>query len=394
MAAMHLSDRTLLAAADARLHASEPEDRLTEIFREVALTAPSLVAWLVAEAFDLSEADAAAYCSYGDYVVDTQVVLPGGGKPDMAFRFLGDGGSPGRLYCENKIDARWTNWQQLGYPSVESPDRIIVMSPNGRLPDRLPAEQAPKFVAMRWVDLARAANAIGVEWGGRDWAVSAVRPDAHAEYRMLTELISYLEREDIGVTIPRPLTARDIEVLPEVNPVVERWKQARELVVEELRRRERPARDPKKRWDPGAGGPKETLAFSVTLRDGEGWEGSGWPALEALRAPAAPAWTWQELIVSPQARWMGQETPIVAVGIGLERLPKWNEAATDWTRLLEAATDAGAWVGPTDRKRIYRVLPWRPLADFASQGETLDEQVEVAVSWALSELDDLVALRP
>ncbi len=41
---MTVGARSLLGSADSRRHDSEPEDRLTEILREVLMTAPDLAA--------------------------------------------------------------------------------------------------------------------------------------------------------------------------------------------------------------------------------------------------------------------------------------------------------------------------------------------------------------
>ena len=112
--------RSLLGAADSRRHKSEPEDRLTEILREVLMTAPALASWLVEKAFELSPEDAKRCCAYGDFEVSTQVALRGGGRPDVQIRFAGEHRPPGQLFCENKIRAGWTVWRRLGYPAVHS----------------------------------------------------------------------------------------------------------------------------------------------------------------------------------------------------------------------------------------------------------------------------------
>jgi hypothetical protein len=100
------------------------------------------------------------------------------------------------------------------------------------------------------------------------------------------------------------------------------------------------------------------------------WEGAGWPAVETIRSLSHPRWAWQGLILTPQAPWMDQEIPVVAIGVGLDRLPDWDEVATGCTSLLQAANDAGAWIGPTNRERIYRVLRWRHLSESAAEGMT------------------------
>jgi hypothetical protein len=366
------------------------------------MTAPPLAAWLVEKAFDLPESEAKQCCGYGDYEVDTQVALRGGGRPDLQFRFAGGHRPPGKLYGENKIRAGWTTWQRLGYPAVPASDRIVVLHRRRTLPSDVPPEERHKFIPLSWTDLAREVDRIGRVWGGLDWSTDALRPEAPGQYRVLAEFLWYLEREDVDVSVPRPITERDLALLPNVNETVVRWKQLRDLVLEQLWNRQRPAPDDlEKKWEkrwypedrPGAT-KKEELAYSATFRYGPGWEGSGWPALSRLTAPSPPKWSWQELILSPQAPWMNQDAPFVAIGVGFERLPDWSDDADDWNRLRETISEAGAWIGFTNREKIYRVLIAKSLAEIAPHGETLDAQAERAVTWALAALDELLALEP
>jgi hypothetical protein len=377
--------RSLLGAADSRRHRSEPEDRLTEILREVLMTAPALASWLVEKAFRVSESEARRCCSYGDYEVDTQFALRSGERPDMRFRFLGEHRPPGELFCENKIHAGFTAWQVAGYPSVPESGRIVVLSPSG---DRRPNE-SPKFVPLSWTDLAREADRVGRQWGGLNWPTEAVRPDAPGQHRMLAELVSYLKREDVDVSIARPITDSDLSLLPDVSGVVVRWKQFRDLVLAELRRRQRDPVEVEKKWEPESPS-RESLAVSVTLREGAGWKGADWPAMSRVLAP--PKWSWQELILSPEALWMNLDKPFVAIGVGLRSPPDWSEGMNEWSRLQEAIKGTGAWLGFTNREKIYRVLVARPLAEIMAPAETLDAQAEDAVTWALTALDRLLAL--
>ena len=144
--------------------------------------------------------------------------------------------------------------------------------------------------------MAQEADWIGRLWRGLDWRTEAVRPDAPGQYRLLAEFLWYLEREDVDVVSPARSPESDLTVLPDVNAVVVRWKQFRDLVLDELRKRLRPDPDLEvkwqKRWDPeGRGG--ERLACGVTLRYGVGWEGTGWPALSRLLMPAPPKFSWR-----------------------------------------------------------------------------------------------------
>ena len=184
--------RSLLGAADSRRHKSEPEDRLTEILREVLMTAPALASWLVEKAFELSPEDAKRCCAYG---IRGQYTCPrGGGRPDVQIRFAGEHRPPGQLFCENKIRA----------------GRFIVLSRLGVLPPGLPENERRKFVPLRWNDLAREADRVGRLWGGIDWRAEAVSPSAPGQHRMLAAGGSpRITLEDRRLRKPRPRYGRD-----------------------------------------------------------------------------------------------------------------------------------------------------------------------------------------
>jgi hypothetical protein len=180
---------------------------------------------------------------------------------------------------------------------------------------------------------------------------------------------------------------------------VTRWKRFRDLVMAQLGstvvHSEAAKKGWEKKWYPVATpitSKREELSCAVTLRYRAGWEGAGWPAASQLTAPAPPKWSWQELILSPDASWMNQHQPCVAVGVGFDHLPDWSEEAVDWNQLLQASDQRGAWHRFTDREKIFRVLIARPLAEVMSMDETLDAQAEAVVRWALSALDSLVEI--
>ncbi len=384
-----MTERSLLGAADSRRRESEPEDRLTEILAEVLRTSPLLTSWLVKKAFEDADEDVAVRC---EYEVDAQVSLTGGGRPDVEIRFPA-GGPEGRLFCESKIRAGWTEWQRRGYPAAPWPARFLVLSPGRKGFDDLDPSERQKFRSVRWKDLARATDRLGTSWNGRSWRSSAMDPDAPGQYRLLAELVSYLEREDVDVMIPGPITDDDLEVLQGVDDVVARWRQFRNLVLEEVQGRlgsNLYTKSWEKNWDPQ--NPKaRKVAYSLTLRYGAGWEGAAWPALAS--ALEEPRWSWQELILAPNAPWMNQDVPCVGIGIGLGKLPEWSDEMTEWAKLRDAIwAKEGAWLGPTNRNKIYRIVLARPLSSFTAGVETLDAQAEDAVTWALEALDDLVKL--
>jgi len=242
------------------------------------------------------------------------------------------------------------------------------------------------------MELAEEADRIGRSWEGLDWRTSAMGPDAPGQYLMLAELLWYLERETVNVNITRPITADDLRVLPNVSATRARWKQFRDLVVTELRKNPTPPTKVEERWDPEVRN-HESLAVRVEWPRGPGWEGAHWPAISDALEP--PKESWHELILSPQAPWMDQDAPFLAVGVGLRKLPDWPEDMDDdWSRLREAIQGAGGWLGFTEREKIYRVLMPRRLEEIIPPEKALQAQAEEAVTSALDALQRLLALEP
>lgn len=349
------------------------------------MTAPTLVSWLVQKAFLMGAPEADRCCDYGNYEVHTQVALRGGGRPDLEVRFRGQNRPAGRLFCESKILASFTDLQEAGYPALTESSRIIVLSPSGKQPP----VAIPKFVAASWVDIARAVDEIGRKWGGLAWRTRAVRPDASGQYRVLHELLGYLEREEnLKVSVTRPITGHDLGVLAEAVEADERWTQLRRAVRAEAKAR-CPQVSVEKKLGPRVKG-EQRFTINATLRQGHGWDGAGWPAMS--RALKKPKESWQQLLLSADASRMSQDVPFAAVGVGLYKPPDWDESDSEWMRLREVIDEAGAWRAYTDREKIYRVLMVRPLAELLSEDETLEGQARAVVSWAFDALDHLVAL--
>ena len=64
----------------------------------------------------------------------------------------------------------------------------------------------PRWIALSWQLIAELADSVGRDaaapWGGPDWRVQAVQPEAPAKHRALCELIWYLEEEGYAVLEP------------------------------------------------------------------------------------------------------------------------------------------------------------------------------------------------
>ncbi len=311
----------------------------------------------------------------------------------MHFRFVGKSPAPGDLVCENKIDAPPTEWQKQGYPSV-SGTGLLFLSPGGWKPH-------PRFIAVRWSELAREADRIGRIWArtisaSPGWRTMAMKPDTPSEYRMLAELLRYLEREAVNVNVPGPLTSPDLAVVARVSEVVARWDELFELIVDQLEDlRQEPGEDLESRWDAEDRGGQQGrgwLGYSVTLRFGLGWEGANWPALTRLD-PVPERGSWQESVLSPEDAWRpgADHEPAIGVGVGFLSPAGWPPDLEEGSPLRQAIEAGGDFVlSRTNRGRICRIFATLHLGGIASEDTSLDVQAEFVAKWAREKLDALI----
>ena len=386
-----LNRRLLLDAADAYPRASAPENRLTEILAEVLRTSPQLLTFLASRAFPADEAEIKNQCVGGRYEVETQFSLGAGReRPDLRVRFLSThGGHDHRFYIENKLGAAPTPAQLDGYRTAGSSPVILVHL--GSPPEW---SKVARFIPTSWTDVAREAFRLGVSWAhqhGSAWPDYALTSNAPSEYRMLAELCRYLERE-VQVTIPRPLTTSDLEILPSVLDTRARWDQLKKLIDAELSENPGIA----KRFDPWEGRPLD-WSFSLLPQD-------GWPALqrywetvgEDAAPPEAERWMRPGIIMSLSIPWAPSEvqTPSVGVGIGVHLGAEWLPGLREHESFYRAARDAGFEFGATWRGTVGRVIKTLNLKELDLPGKTLDEQAAEIVQWTRDTLQILSTLQP
>ena len=375
--------RYLLEAADSYRHDSEPENRLTEVLAEVLRTAPLLMEWLAAQAFQGRREDALAWTAEGDYIVETQFSFPTGERPDMKIRFTGPFQPPaGVLFLENKIDARFTDWQKRGYPSIPPDERVIVLTPDGRTPNH----QVTRFVSIKWNELARAADGIGRTWSGGPWRELALVANAPSQYRMLAELIHYLEGEEVDVNVPGPLTESDLKIVPEVVATVDRWNTLFELVERELVGVG--IDGPREPWDTDKMPPRSAplTGWRLELRGDVRW-----PALDSLYS----GWITREVLLAPAPTWRPASEPVPAFGVGvsIDTAGGWPIGLREGDPLrvaIEATNEFS--LGTTWRGTVGRIFATLPLRDVATSDRTLDLQAERVAEWARERLDAIVRI--
>jgi len=204
--------RSLLLDA-AGSYALNSEDRLTELLA-VALSCNEL--------FAVALAERAGLVLRGPVRVTTQLQLASGrhARPDMQLAGRGPDGAPGWLWVENKIFALLTDAQARGYPAELSAHRsvkqrgLILISADAR--GRPPGWNG----ALTWQQVALLADRVGRDRLGERWREVALEPEAQARWRILAELLSYLEHHELAMT--EPLTPQDAELFRHIGRVLTR----------------------------------------------------------------------------------------------------------------------------------------------------------------------------
>ncbi len=370
--------RPILDAADSYRRDSEPENRLTEILAEVLRSSPQLVARLAMRAFDEDEDEARTWVDDGNYQVSTQARVKGGERPDLQVEFTGAKQPRGRLFCENKIRADWTPAQLKGYPSIKPPNVVVFISPDGECP---PVAREK----LTWNQLARDADATARRWESGNWRELALSPSAPSEYRMLAELVRYLEREDVDVNVPGPLTSEEVRVFPQIGATVGRTEDLFQLIAKALR--PHPGNAPR-HWQTDELNAKPWTGWALVIDDDPPW-----PALRDVGLE----WAITELLLAPEITWDPVAPPDPAFGVGVT-VPTESGWPGDLAqgKPLRTAIEAteGVTLGTTYRGRRGRVFATRLLRDVARDGKTLDAQAEHVAQWTRTELDKICAIVP
>lgn len=374
---------TLLDAADSYSWAREPENRLTEIFAVVLRASPELVAWLARRAFPTATEATAQAWTRGGYDVDTQHVLPTRERPDLIIRFDGPEAPPGRVVCENKIGADWTAAQRAGYEGLAPQDEVLLISP-AEVP-----RYATRFASVSWDQIARAIFEIGRDWahtnGSTDWRADALRPDAPSQFRLLAELLRYLQRENLGAMVADPFTAVDVDTFARAEAALGRAEALIRLVSGAL------GRD-------GIGKPQPWQTDGVRGSLSDGWSvtlgPANWPALDDFDLD----WQLEELLLTRRITWEPgppRDVPAFGVGVTISTEAGWPEGIAEGSPLRKAidATD-GIRAGTTFRGRRGRIFATCPLAAIAREDATLDQQAREVADWAEEQLQRIAQIAP
>jgi hypothetical protein len=380
--------QSLLDAADSYPPAGASENRLTEIVAAVLRTSPQLTSWLLRQAFHPESPESQAVS--GQYDVSTQFILPSTAeRPDMRIKRP----SQPSLFVENKLDALYTAAQKNQYRSaVPGSDRIVAIVKKDR------AHESPFELRTTWSDLYLEIRHIGRNWAANCWPDRAWKPDAPAEYRLLAELATYLQRE-LGL-VDDPITHNDLELLPRAKAVLTRWDQLFHRVEEALRME--PGLDASQQhgeeWEDSGHKVKRTLGWDLHLQ-------GDWPALtrhwetayesgQMSEAQWEDLWQLASLIMAPDITWSGTPSaePAVGVGVSVPYQLEWPPGLQEGDPLRAAAETAGFTFGTTYRGRVGRVFQTLELGQVANDDTTLEHQADHIISWARTTLRALASV--
>lgn len=370
--------RSLLSAADSYPLAGAGENRLTEIFAEVLRSAPLLVGWLVGEAEHLLAGTPSPLPVEG-YEVTTQITFNRGSqRPDLQIIPRGPSES---IYFEIKLGADFTLAQRTTYPH-----RTVGIVPRERR-----EEQDAPFECLTWTDVARVSHTIGAGWSGQDWRRYAICPDAPSQYRLLHELLTYLET-NVEVVVPQAITDADIPMYASAEATLGRWDLLIDLVAKQLTADPGIVKGPEV-WQTDGLRARRSLGRSILMTNDEVW-----PALSrALEARNLnDVWIGCELLVAPEVTWAGQVEPTPAFGVGaaVQVSPDWPPGLEEGGPFAVAAQAAGFRQGTTWKGRVGRIYRTHYFSDLVGIADSLDGQAEAVVEWVRATLADLRALTP
>lgn len=346
---MAQSEEELIAASEAATEGSE--NRLTEVLATVLDAHHPLSA----ELFACRGLDAGARVRYF-----TQEWLAPGCQPDMVARSEDQHRGPvAELWFEHKKDSGFRPGQLEDYRDALA-SRAGRNGPgsNGLIALVVDEDEASDWTVLTWQTLAEKADRLGREWEGPSWREHALKPEAPAMWRLLHELLAYLEKE--GLAVLKALDQRNVDVF---RALPDTWDRLEALVTRAA----------------GVTGLTPLGELGLWLHD----DGS---ALWQLFEPAPNSWLvtridqeehdcWAELSL-----WAEEplDEPAVVAGYTLpSTLYHTLHAHGDLAaRANKVGLEIREW---DDHARIVRI---KTLAEFVEGSDSLDEQVGRVAAFA------------
>jgi hypothetical protein len=350
--------KTLLEASD-RYPYGRREDRLTEVFASALEALPELARRFI-------EATGAPPPSANETPgVTTQGMFGGSGRPDLVLDYADEAGNPRRILSEHKIDAELTAFQRLSYADWR-PDAVVLVAPDAQA-----YRAAGGFDAyITWQRVAEEIDRLGSDRAHPRWRHVALDPESPGRLRCLEVLLSFLERQNVGVSSMSPMDEESVRAYGALRTTRSKFEMFIEMVRESPRLRELGAslllpEEQKTQW---------WISLDAPV----------WPYLRSLD-PAAGA----HIALEPSPDWLGHDDqPVVYAGFYFStpdgRLP--SAFAARHSSLSEQLREASAEVGLRDNRKQGKCAALLYLSEVALRGGTLRDQAEYVAGWAADAL--------
>jgi hypothetical protein len=351
--------KTLLEALE-RDRFARREDRLTEVLACALWTLPELAHWFISDA-----AGASAPSPGGILEIRTQGLLGGRGQPDLEITYCSVSG-PACILSEQKVDADLTDYQLAGYPRWVR-DKLVLVAP-----DVEKYRLAPHFDShISWLRIAQEMHRIAARRGQSAWREKALLPEEPSVLRFLHEALSFIERQDVGVSAMDPIDGKVIDAYRRVEPVRGTLLTFIRMIHADERVRV---------LEPTAiGSAKHETCWWFSL------ERPDWPFLKSLDCDSG-----FEICLQPEADFLDEEGTEPLLSAGFSFYPEDGTVpevlvAQD-SPVARALKDLGAKVGMRENRKQGKCAVALPLSHVAATGGTLVNQAHHAAGWAVDVL--------
>lgn len=304
-------------------------------------------------------------------VVWTQGLLGGSGRPDLVIDYKDAGGAARRILSEHKVDALLTDLQRTAYSDWECEAKVLIAPSIERYRDAGFDRYAT------WLQIAKQIVLLGERCGGSAWREQAHTPESPSRLRLLEELLSYIERQNVGVTSMSAITDSTIATYsaqPKTLAVLETFLA---LVNEHPLLQEQRASD----LVPDV----KRASWWFTL------EASSWSCLDELGLEYGAQISLEPTVVDS---YDGIDEPALRAGFYFPtpdgKLPEHLSAITS---VASAIRDAHATLELHENRKQGLCVKSLPLTTIAQHGATLPEQADYAATWAIGAIRDLAAIR-
>ena len=121
---------------------------------------------------------------------------------------------PACILSEQKVDADLSQYQRAGYPGWVR-DKLVLVAP-----DTEKYRRAPQFDAhISWLRIAQEMHRIAARRGQSAWREKALLPEEPSVLRFLHEVLSFIERQDVGVSGMDPIDGKVIDAYRRLESV-------------------------------------------------------------------------------------------------------------------------------------------------------------------------------